>query len=198
MDQHLKEVDEQMKRYQKWLNAHVMLDERYQQLTENIYIKIYGGMTTIAESLVRAILCRSNLDTMTTNKGQKYLDVLESYNKGFWRAMDVKVDEYSVCYDFLTDFVFKKQRYSGTVFKTDPLMFYYASHSFLTGFDRANQVVYFTVITPILLKRDISPLYKTSNIGWWEDDVNLRYDLLDHLYYLTDKTNQEEISSTDL
>lgn len=121
---------------------------QYNQVAESLYTKLYHG-TINNEKLLAESICNIAESENYYSVYLHYMLYLETYKQSFLEAMDGKVNDFLVSYDFLTNTLFKDFNYRKSAYLVDPGLFYIASTSLLTRLDINSQIAYFTILTPI-------------------------------------------------
>ncbi|UHR49716.1 MAG: hypothetical protein FuLiV2_gp4 [Hangzhou lispivirus 1] len=187
---HLTNLDTQIRGTANWIEDFSKIQYQYQKISEDMYTKIYHGLFN-NEKLLAESICQIRDDDIYATTYLQYSMFLENYKEQFLLAMDGKVTDYLVGYDFLVNTILNKPDLAKTAYKVDPGLFYIASTSMLTRVDYLNRIAYFTITTPVLQEMDVSPLYRVYNVGWWEENHLLKLSLPSFSYFLTDRERVE-------
>lgn len=190
VNQHLRQVDQNIGRTADWIDRSSRIEDQYHKLSESLYTKLYHGVQNNEKSIINSI-CQLQDEQGFDMLYFHYSAMIESYKNQFLQAMDGKVTEYLVSYDFLLRTLLSRPEFEKTAYKVDPGLFYLASTGMLTRVDYIHRIAYFTITTPILQELDVSPLYRIYNVGWWEGEHWIRINIPNYSYFLTDKERVE-------
>lgn len=118
-----------------------------------------------------------------------YSMVISTFKQQFHDAMDGKVTDFLVTESFLKSHILSRPELRVTAYSVDPGLFYSTSTSLLYKVDVEKEIApYFLVSIPIILGKDISPIYGISNMGWINDGIHYRVDLPKKVYCYTENT----------
>lgn len=190
LQNHISMLDSKISATTQWLSDREVLESQYKEVSESLFTKLYHGVYN-NEKMLAESLCSVRDDNIYSSVYLQYSTLFETYKSNFLEAMDGKITDYMISYDFLTETILKKPEFAETAYKIDPGLFYLASTGMLTRVDYINMIAYFTVTTPILKEMDVSPLYRIYNLGWWESGHRLRVNVPSYAYFLTDKERVE-------
>lgn len=190
LTKHLEHLDNHIKKTENWILDSSKMTNQYQKVSESLYTKLYHGIVNNEELLAKN-LCEIKDEETYASIYLQYTLFLESYKDNFLKAMDGKVTDYLIGYDFLTTTLLARGDFDRTAYKVDPGLFYLASTCMLTRIDTTNNIAYFTITTPILQEMDVSPLYRIYNLGWWESDNLIKMNVPQFAYFLSDKDRIE-------
>lgn len=182
---HLEDVESHINKMHLWLKKNNDFEQQYHRLSEEVFLKAYHG-TINNEKRLAMTLCNVADKAISQEIHLEYELFLDSYKNGFRRALDGEVDDFLISYKFLLSNILSKDVFKDTAYKVDPGLFYVTSKSVLTHVDKKNRIAYFLITTPILNSKDISPLYNVHNLGWWQDDTLVKWDIPSNFHYLTD------------
>lgn len=193
---HMSMLDEKLRFANNFLVESSKTALQYNKVNEGLYTKLYHG-TINHEKLLAESICKIAENEIYDSVYLHYMLYLETYKQNFLEAMDGKVNDFLISYDFLVNNLLKDRIYKNSAYLVDPGLFYIASTSLLTRLDIEHQMAYFTILTPILKEQDVSPLYQIYNLGWRDQTHLLKFDVPTHGYLLTDG-RQAEIAAPKL
>ncbi|CAH0391626.1 unnamed protein product [Bemisia tabaci] len=191
--EHLQEVDTHLSKLDQSLMALDESDSQYKKLSSNIIQKIWHGSENV-ELALQKLGCSGVSSATELNTKLHLMHYNEVAQDSITKGMDGELTSFILTPEYIRSEILKLPMFKDSVYHKDIGMIYRASPTFLTRAIKNTRTLMFLVAIPVIKADDVSPMYRVTNMGYWDSDHYFKY-LLPELFYFAKNNNDQHVAT---